>query len=404
MMGTGVKRIVTVCACIILQMCVGILYLWSVFRAPVIEFFGWNGEAANLVSSFMVFGFVAGNLFGGVVRDKIGSRITALIGAFLFALGVFLTSFLKGSSIALIYLTYSAVSGVGCGFAYAAVLVCLQKWFPGRRGFASGIAVAAFGLSTVVFTPVIEAFLRNFSVAETFRYLSFIFMGAGLLSALFIFPAGEAEKRLESKFLTPRQAVKTGGFWCIALSCFFINAAWNIALPLLKDLGAARGLSAAALGVTVAVVGVGNAVGRFAMASLSDKLGRANTVIALAALTAVCSVALIWAGGWFYTVVIVLTAFAYGGPSAIFPPMTTDLCGSRYAGTNYGMAMLGLGFSAVCFTALSNALYAATGAYTWSFIVAAVSAVVPAGLMFLYKKLEKKQSVAKEGVTAGCGQ
>lgn len=395
-MSPAAKKIVTVCACILLQMCVGILYLWSVFRAPVTEYFGWNGSAANLVSSFMVFGFVAGNLFGGMVRDKIGSRITALIGAFLFAFGIFLSSFLNSATIGWIYLTYSAISGVGCGFAYAAVLVCLQKWFPKRRGFASGIAVAAFGVSTVIFTPVIEAFLKNFNVAETFRYLSFIFMGVGIAAAAFIFAAEEGEKKLENKFLTPRQAVKTGGFWCIALSCFFINAAWNIALPLLKDLGLSRGLSSAAVGVTVAVVGVGNALGRFSMASLSDKLGRANTVIMLAVLTAVCSVALIWAGGYFYTVIIVLTAFAYGGPSAIFPPMTTDLCGAKYAGTNYGMAMLGLGFSAVCFTAVSNALYAASGTYAWSFAVAAVSAVIPIGLMFLYKHLDKKRAVETE--------
>lgn len=161
-------------------------------------------------------------------------------------------------------------------------------------------------------------------------------------------------------------------------------------MPLLKDLGLERGLSSATVGVTVAVVGIGNALGRFTMASLSDKLGRANTVIMLAILTAVCSVALIWANSYFYTVIIVLTAFAYGGPSAIFPPMTTDLCGAKYAGTNYGIAMLGLSFSAVCFTAISNALFEASGTYTYSFILAAVSALIPIILMLFYKKLDIK--------------
>lgn len=392
-MSESVKRIITVCACIFLQMCVGILYLWSVFRTPVAEQFFWDNESANLVSSFMVFGFVFGNLFGGIVRDKIGSKITALIGAFLFAFGIFLTSFLTPSTIWLIYITYSVISGMGCGFAYSAVLVCLQRWFPLRRGFASGIAVAAFGISTLIFTPVIEAFLAHFTVKETFAYLSFIFIVVGLLSASLIFPPKEVSGRIETEFLSPRQAVKTGRFWCIAFSCFFINAAWNIALPLFKDLGLVRGLSSVAVGVTVAVVGIGNALGRFSMASLSDKLGRANTVIMLAALTALCSVALIWARSYFYTVAIVLTAFAYGGPSAIFPPMTTDLCGPKYAGTNYGIAMLGLGFSAVCFTAISNALYRASGTYTYSFIIAAVSAVIPIGLMLLYKKFDAKKSV-----------
>ena len=390
-MSLGTKRIITVFACILLQMCVGILYLWSVFRTPVIEFFSWNGSSANLVSSIMIFGFVAGNLFGGIVRDKIGSRITALIGAILFALGIFLSSFITASSVWVIYITYSGISGLGCGFAYAAVLVCLQKWFPTRRGFASGIAVASFGVSTVIFTPLIEAFLKNFSVAETFRYLSIIFIVVGVLSSLLIFPAEETKEQLSSEFLTPKQAVKLGSFWCIALSFFFINATWNIALPLLKDLGMSRGLSSTAVGIAISIVGIGNTLGRFSMANLSDKIGRANTIFILATLTALCSIALIWAGGYFYIVVIVLAAFAYGGPSAVFPPMTTDLCGPKYAGTNYGIAMLGLGFSAICFTAISNALYEATETYAYSFIIAAVSAVIPIGLMLLFKYLERKR-------------
>lgn len=373
-------------------MCVGILYLWSVFRDPVVNFFAWDGESANLVSSIMIFGFVAGNLFGGMVRDKVGSRITALIGAVLFACGILFTSFLSASTVWLIYITYSVISGLGCGFAYAAVLVCLQKWFPMRRGFASGIAVAAFGISTVIFTPVIEAFLKSFTVAETFRYLSLIFIVVGVLSALFIFPAEEVAGHIDIKSLTPKDAVKKGEFWCIAFSFFFINAAWNIALPILKVLGTERGLTQTAVGVTVAIVGIGNALGRFSMASLSDKLGRAPMIMALAILTALCSMALIWCGGYFYTVVIVLAAFAYGGPSAIFPPMTTELCGPKYAGTNYGIAMLGLGFSAVCFTSISNALYRASGTYTYSFIIAAVSALVPIGLMLLYRFLQNKHS------------
>ena len=390
-MSSGTKRIITVCACILLQMCVGILYLWSLFFSPVIQFFNWNEAAAKYVSSIMIFGFVAGNLFGGIIRDKIGSRITALIGAVLFALGIFFSSFLSASSVWVIYITYSTISGLGCGFAYAAVLACLQKWFPTRRGFASGIAVASFGISTVIFTPVIQAFLKGFTVVETFRYLSIIFIGVGVLASLLIFPAQENTEQLKSEFLTPKQAIKLGSFWCIALSFFFINAAWNIVQPMIKDLGIERGLTETVAGIIVAVVGVGNALGRFSMANLSDKLGRANTIIALAVLTALCSVAMIWAGGYFYFVVIILTAFAYGGPSAVFPPMTTDLCGSKYAGTNYGIAMLGLGFSAICFTAISNALYEASGTYTYSFIVAAVSAVIPIGLMLLYKFLESKR-------------
>lgn len=88
--------------------------------------------------------------------------------------------------------------------------------------------------------------------------------------------------------------------------------------------------------------------------------------------------------------VIALTAFAYGGPSATFPAMTTDISGARFSGTNYGIAMLGLGFSSVVFNWLSGLLVEATGGFSASFILAAATCVPPIILMLVYRKTAKK--------------
>lgn len=393
------KRIITVIACLVVQLLVGILYLWSIFNEPVQIFFGLSKATASMVQSVMMFGFVSGNLLGGYLQDKTNPRLVALIGVGLFGGGILLTAFVSFAAW-LIFVTYGVIAGMGCGFTYGSVLSCLQKWFPTRRGFASGLSVAAFGFSTVVFTPVANALMKSFSgnMQYTFMTLALIFLVVGIIACLFIrLPVSEAAKSIDAQFLTPRQALKEPRFWMIALTLFFVNATWNIVCPVIKGMGMERGLTEEVAGLLVMLTGVLSAVGRLSMASVSDKIGRVLTVTLLALLTLICAVMLIFVPSWAFFVVILLVAFAYGGPSATLPAMTTDLCGAKYSGTNYGMAMLGLGFSSIVFNGISNALVSASEDYTASFILAAVTALITMGLMGLFKfftkKHEQKQSL-----------
>lgn len=397
------RRLIVVIACLLIQLCVGILYLWSVFNGAVAQHFDWDARSANMVSSFMIFGFVLGNLTGGFLQDKTNPRLICFVGCIMFCLGIFLTSLLTDKTIWLIYLTYSGLGGLGCGFAYGCVLSCLQKWFPHNRGFASGLSVSAFGLSSVLFGPVAQALLDRLGVPRTFMTLAGVFLAVTVTACCFVRLPDNLQNRQQSgqetetelkvshaSGLTPLQTMKLVPFWCIALSCFFINATWNIVVPVIKSLGMERGLSESLAVITVSITGIANAAGRLGMATASDKIGRTGTIIFLAALTAACATALIWARGALFVVVIALTAFAYGGPSATFPAMTTDIGGARYSGTNYGIAMLGLGFSSVVFNWLSGLLTESTGSFSASLVMAALTCLVPIILMVVYKKTAKK--------------
>ncbi|MFR3347411.1 MAG: OFA family MFS transporter [Christensenellales bacterium] len=336
-------RIVVVVACLLIQLCVGILYLWSVFNNAVTEHFGWNARSASMVSSFMIFGFVLGNLIGGFLQDKTNPRLISFVGCFMFCLGIFLTSLLTEKTVALIYLTYSGLGGLGCGFAYGCVLSCLQKWFPDNRGFASGLSVSAFGLSTVLFGPVAQTLLNRLGVPHTFMTLAGVFLLATMTACCFVrLPPRVQSVENQNKpaqlaeGLTPLRTMRLFPFWCIALSCFFINATWNIVVPVIKSLGMERGLSESIAVLAVSITGIANAAGRLGMATASDKIGRTNTIIFLAALTAVCAVALIWAQGVFY-VTVIADRLCPAVTSATFPAMTTDISGGS-SGTNYGIA------------------------------------------------------------------
>lgn len=406
---------ISIIACLVVQLCVGILYLWSALRADIVKSYAWSDSAAGMVSSYMIFAFVFGNLIGGFINDKKGPKLTCVLGVILFSLGIGLTAFLTPSTIGLLNLTYAIMAGLGSGFAYGACISCIQKWLPHKRGLASGLACSAFGLSTVVFTPVSTMLMDVFRNAEgivdfqpVFLILAGVFAVLGLVACCFISLPGE--EYLKSLNLPKAavsgnvnyslgQAMKIPAFWALFFSIFFINGTWNLCVPLIKNLGIVRGLTPSVAVFCVSFTGITNAAGRLIMATLSDKIGRTNTMFVLCGITLVGAILMTFIGGYGYFVTIALIAFAYGGPSALNAALCTDLFGPKNSGTNYGVAMLALGFSSIFFNFIANNLIkasvnveAATAVGIMpTFIMGAVTAVIPVFLMLYINRYLKKR-------------
>ena len=404
---------VSIVACLIVQLCVGILYLWSAFRTNIVAAYGWSPEAATMVSSYMLFAFVFGNLIGGIINDRKGPKLTCILGVALFSVGVIVTSFVKTPG--LFYLTYAVMAGLGSGFAYGACISCIQKWLPHKRGLASGLACGAFGLSTVVFTPVSNALMNAYmddagivNFTPVFLTLGIVFAVAGFVACIFVSLPDEeyiAGLNLPAKTIsgnvnfTLGQALKSPAFWALFFSIFFINGTWNLCVPLIKDLGIVRGLTPEVAIVCVSFTGITNAAGRLIMAALSDKIGRTNAMYVLCGLTLLGAILMTFIGGIGYFITIAIIAFAYGGPSALNAALSTDLFGPKNSGTNYGVAMLALGFSSIFFNWVSATfLHAKVDVNTMSadgisatFIMGAVTAVIPVFLMLYINHYLKKR-------------
>lgn len=400
-------RIVSIVACLFVMLCLGVLYMWSIFRTPVVEHYGWTPQAATMVSSFMIFAFVVGNLIGGFVQQKIGARTTALAGSIIFCAGLILTSFLTPGTVGLMYLTYSVIGGLGCGFAYGAVLFTVISWLPHRRGFASGIAAAAFGLSTVVFSPLSNWLMHNESfgdagVPRTFLTLGIVFLIITIIACLLIrMPTPEYIQSLKipaaampKENLSTKQVLKIPSFWCIVLSGFLLTGLWMILTPLMADLGVEKGLSGGLAVLTVSLSGIFNAGGRLLWAALSDKLGRMRTVQIMGVVTIAASLLIIGVTGSFYMALVLVAAFTYGGSSSIFPAMTADVYGPKFASSNYGVVLLSLGVSSIVFNAISNVFITNTGGYAASFIFAAIAGFFPILLMLGVSSYVKKKKNA----------
>lgn len=347
----GVRALVTGS---IIQLFLGIIYVWSVFVIPVSEFFTWAVDSVKLTSSFMLCFFVLGILVGGKLQMKTGTAKVVLAGGLLMALGMFATSLISSNMPWLIYITYGIVGGFGVGMAYNANISCAQKWFPQKRGLATGISVCAFGFSTVIFAPLVEVLLNRFGLVNAFRILAVLFFVVVICLYRFVkLPqdsqtggAASADLLMRKQYNTS-EMLKTKEFFYITLSLMLGTTAYFILNPSFKTLAIDRGLAPNIGTVIVMLTGIANALGRLAVPSLSDKIGREKTALIIFLATAVCTAALCFASGGLFMVAIAVIAFCYGGYSGIYPLITADYFGIKNVGSNYGAIMVGFALSAL---------------------------------------------------------
>jgi len=395
------RRLITVVACLVTMFCIGIVYLWSVFQQPVVDHYGWSSSAVTMVSSAIIFFYVLASLVSGFIQDRTGPRFVVILGGVMLSLGLFLTSLLKSGTPWLIYITYGVCAGFGVGFGYSGALNCIQKWYPHKRGFATGISVCAFGLATVVLGPLIELFIEKLGVPGAFRIMAFTFPVLVVVAGFFVRNPDEAyiaglnlpATSLKQRQYTPKEALRTLEFWSLALSLLFLPAAYMMIVPRVKTLGLLRGLSANMTTLTVSLTGVASATSRLVAGIASDRIGGARTIWILSAVTLASSILMVFAEGGLYIAAVLLIVCGYSGPAGIFPALSTYAFGSKNSGTNYGMAFMFLGISSPLFTMVSNMVSKTgveTGNYTASFVIAAAGCIIPLVMLPLYDVARKK--------------
>jgi OFA family oxalate/formate antiporter-like MFS transporter len=337
----------------ILQLFLGVIYVWSVYVRPVSDFYKWDPEKVKLVTSYMLCFFGIGILAGGKLMLKVGAQKVVLLGGLLLSAGMFASALLTEETVWLMYLTYGVVGGFGVGVAYSAVITTALKWFPQNRGFATGVSVFAFGFSTVIFAPLIKALIASFG-----PHTAFIILAAGFsvtVLALFSFirlpddsaGAGKAaETQPAKRQYTLWEAVKTKEFYFITVSMMFATSVFFVLNPAFKELADDRGVPELAT-ILVMLTGVANAFGRLGAPMLADKIGFEKAAITIILATAACALLLCFATGPLFIAAIAVAAFCYGGIPGVYPVLTADYFGLKNVGANYGAVMIGFALSAL---------------------------------------------------------
>src|SRR6516164_10833006 len=159
----------------LMQMALGAVYAWSVFRTPLSERFHWSISQVTFTFTICIFVLGVTAFFGGLWLNKSGPRVVALTAGLLYGLGVFLASF-SADKLWWLYLSYGVIGGIGLGFGYIVPIAVLVKWFPDRRGLITGIAVGGFGAGALVTAPVATRLIQTVGVLQTFAYLGIAYL------------------------------------------------------------------------------------------------------------------------------------------------------------------------------------------------------------------------------------
>ncbi|MBR5730816.1 MAG: MFS transporter, partial [Firmicutes bacterium] len=193
------------------------------------------------------------------------------------------------------------------------------------------------------------------------------------------------------------EALRDPRFWFMCTPLFFMTVTYMVVNPIIRTLGTERGLSPALLTTTSMLVGIASAVSRFIVPTISDKLGRAKSILVMTVLMLVCALLMIFVRGPIYTIVIFLIVCAYSGPAGVYPAMTGDAFGMKNTGTIFGLSFFCIGFSSLFATWMTGVITKATGGnYTWVFIASAILCLIPIYCLAIYDKVGAKRKAARE--------
>lgn len=218
------NRWIILIASIIMNLCIGSAYAWSVFQKPLMAIFGWTTSQASLAFTLNLSLVPLAMIVAGKIQDKKGPKMVTFAGGIIFGLGIFLTG--KVSSLAGLYLTYGVLGGVGIGTIYACTVGNTIKWFPDKRGLAGGLTAAGFGMGSVVFAPVGVRLMPIYGVLGTFNIFGIVFATGILISAIFMEapdagwkpenwePAPAAMKVLGND-KSPGEMIRSGSFYMV---------------------------------------------------------------------------------------------------------------------------------------------------------------------------------------------
>ncbi|BCR03839.1 MFS transporter [Desulfuromonas versatilis] len=374
-----------------INLALGILYAWSIFKGAIADSiarggegaFTWDAASVNDPYAVACLAFAAAMVLAGKCQDKLGPRVTCLLGGLLVGAGFVWIS--QTTSYWAWVAGFGVLAGTGIGFGYSAATPPALKWFPpAKTGLIAGIVVSGFGLAPVYIAPLAKYLLAVRGLQEAMLIFGVAFAVVVCSLSLFVvnppegFVSGRktAAKLSAASELGPSQLFSKGTFYTLWL-CYFIGAGSGLMV-----IGSAKGLAHASMGewafLVVVIMSVGNAGGRLLAGVVSDKLGRATTLTIMLAFQAVLMfLAIPVLGGQashplLVALLVTFIVFNYGTNLSLFPAFAKDLWGMKHFGMNYGILFSAWGVGAFVLVRASQMLQVKTGNFTSSFILAGV--------------------------------
>lgn len=379
---------------VIIQIALGAVYAWSVFRIPLTKAFGWTISEVTLTFTIAILTLGFASFVGGLWMRRVGPRVVAIAAGVFYGAGVFLASFSAGR-LYWLYFSYGLLGGIGLGLGYIVPVATLVKWFPDRRGMITGIAVAGFGAGALITAPIASRLIVRVGVMRTFAILGIVYFLAVTIPAFLMrdppadyrpegwAPSASQQRQRSSKTYTLAEAMRTWqwyGLWAL----LFLNTSAGISIisqaaPMAEEI---TGVSAAVAAGLVGIISIANGSGRFLWAWFSDLVGRRAVFFSMFIIQVVLFLVLPRIQSFpAFTAICFVILLCYGGGFGTMPAFAADYFGAENVGSIYGLMLTAWGFAGVFGPMLIATIRQSTGRYAQALYVIAVvmfcSAVIP---------------------------
>lgn len=389
---------------IICQFCAGMLYSWSIYVNPIMEANGWERGSVSLTMSIATLLIPITMIPAGKLLPKLGPTKVAMIGAISLTLGLAISGLT--ASLPLLYLGFGVLGGIGVGFIYGVPIATCVKWFPDKKGLISGLAVAGFGLGSIIFAPICTALITNLGPNKTFLVQAAItivgmLIGAPLMKAApdgyvpegWTPPTAAAGAGTSRDYTSP-EMLRTKQYWFLLIMYLFANMSGLMVIghasPISQEIA---GLTVAQAGAIVSVLSIANTIGRFLSGAASDKIGAQRVVTIIYIINAVLLITLQMMTS-FTTIALGIGGLAvcFGAMMGAYPSIVLDYFGVKHSSTNYAFIFLAYGIGGIIGPQIAVQSVARTGSYSMAFIIIGITCVVGAVMSLISKKPEAKKA------------
>lgn len=364
----------------------GVLYAWSILKAPLATEFGWGASQLALNFTLAMSFFCIGGLLGAQISKRAGSKMALIVSGIVSALGFILTASIHDTSVVMLYISYGILAGLGIGIAYNVLIATASAWFPDKKGLCSGCMMMGFGASALILGNVANSlFKSDLGWRSTFIILGVsicvVIVLAGLLLKMpsedVTLPKPKVAKNTTTESFDPKdytsgQMLRRPSFWMAFICISFLAAVGSSVISFAKDLALSVKAPESLAVSLVGVLSVCNGIGRIITGALFDSMGRRKTMLCANGLTilaagvtllavSIGSLPLCIAG-------LCLTGMSYGACPTITAAFTSSFFGMKYFSTNMAlMTFTVMGGSLIA--TLSNKILEVTGGYTVTFIM-----------------------------------
>src|SRR6267143_528841 len=365
-------------------------YSWTLFVKPIQAATGWKlSEISLAFTLFILFQTWVQPLDGWLI-DRLGPRLFVTVAGVLCGAGwAYMGS---ATTLPQLYASYM-LAGVGAALVYSGSIGSALKWFPDRRGLAAGIMAAGFGGGTALFIPVIARLIRTSGYGSAFFWTG-LFQGivivivaqflrhppAEILKTAVV-KAGSAIGRRKSDHFTTWEMLRTPHFYALYLMFVMMATGGLLVTAQAGPVATSWGISLAALTLATTLSPIANGLSRISWGWVSDRIGRETTMMIAFSLQAICLLMVLTIGrlsGGLFTLSLVLVFFTWGEVFSLFPAITGDYFGSRYATSNYGFMYSAKGVASILGGVVAALLYERFGSWSACFYGSAALALIAA--------------------------